>query len=111
MSSTPTLTLNVESGILSPYSVSVPLGYNFAAIHQAQAEIVFEYATSQTSFSLSGVPETDGGFEPLSNIRFFSGTAGVPEPATWAMLLMGFAGLGFAAFRRSGKTRLEGLAA
>jgi hypothetical protein len=28
-------------------------------------------------------------------------TAGVPEPSTWAMLLVGFAGLGYAGFRRS----------
>jgi hypothetical protein len=25
---------------------------------------------------------------------------GVPEPSTWAMMLIGFAGLGFAAYRR-----------
>jgi hypothetical protein len=31
----------------------------------------------------------------------------VPEPSTWAMLLAGFAALGFAAFRRSAKPRLE----
>jgi PEP-CTERM motif-containing protein len=24
----------------------------------------------------------------------------IPEPATWAMLLIGFAGIGFAAYRR-----------
>jgi len=31
-----------------------------------------------------------------------SGTviAAVPEPSTWAMLLLGFAGVGFAAYRR-----------
>jgi hypothetical protein len=27
-------------------------------------------------------------------------TPGVPEPSTWAMMLLGFAGLGFAAYRR-----------
>jgi PEP-CTERM motif len=27
------------------------------------------------------------------------GTSGVPEPSTWAMMLVGFAGLGFTAFR------------
>jgi hypothetical protein len=27
-------------------------------------------------------------------------TAGVPEPSTWAMMLLGFAGLGFMAYRR-----------
>jgi hypothetical protein len=25
----------------------------------------------------------------------------VPEPSTWAMMLMGFAGLGFAGYRRA----------
>ncbi len=32
--------------------------------------------------------------------------AGVPEPSTWAMLLAGFGGLGFAAFRRARKTSI-----
>jgi hypothetical protein len=27
----------------------------------------------------------------------------VPEPSTWAMMMLGFAGLGYAAFRRSAK--------
>jgi hypothetical protein len=29
--------------------------------------------------------------------------ATVPEPSTWAMLLLGFAGLGFAGWRRASK--------
>jgi PEP-CTERM motif len=29
----------------------------------------------------------------------------VPEPSTWAMMMLGFAGLGYAAFRRSAKAR------
>jgi hypothetical protein len=37
------------------------------------------------------------------------GAAAVPEPSTWAMLLLGFAGLGYAAFRRS-KARISTLA-
>jgi hypothetical protein len=31
-------------------------------------------------------------------------TGGVPEPSTWAMMALGFAGLGFAAFRQGRKT-------
>jgi PEP-CTERM motif len=27
---------------------------------------------------------------------------GVPEPSTWAMMILGFAGIGFMAYRRSG---------
>lgn len=35
----------------------------------------------------------------------FVGSA-VPEPSTWAMMLIGFVGLGYASFRRSSKARL-----
>jgi hypothetical protein len=38
---------------------------------------------------------------PPGGVR--SGT--VPEPATWAMMMIGFAGLGYAAVRRSSKDR------
>jgi hypothetical protein len=35
--------------------------------------------------------------------RGFVATAAVPEPATWAMLILGFAGIGFMAYRRKSK--------
>ena len=44
---------------------------------------------------------------PYSQISFVNGDlsiSGVPEPSTWAMMLLGFAGIGFMAYRR--KTRL-----
>ena len=31
-------------------------------------------------------------------------TASTPEPSTWAMMVLGFAGLGFAGYRKSRKT-------
>jgi hypothetical protein len=38
---------------------------------------------------------------PTFNLTFsLTGVSGVPEPSTWAMMLLGFAGLGFA-FRQS----------
>jgi hypothetical protein len=33
--------------------------------------------------------------------------SGVPEPSTWAMMLTGFAGLGYAAFRHRQKESLS----
>ncbi len=38
------------------------------------------------------------------------GFGGVPEPSTWAMMLLGFAGLGYAALRRAGKPSVAALA-
>jgi hypothetical protein len=32
--------------------------------------------------------------------------ADVPEPSTWAMLILGFAGIGFMAYRRKSKPAL-----
>jgi hypothetical protein len=37
-------------------------------------------------------------------------TSGVPEPATWAMMVLGFAGLSYAAFRQR-KTKVSMIAA
>jgi len=35
----------------------------------------------------------------------------VPEPCTWAMMILGFAGVGFMAYRRSRKDQAFALAA
>lgn len=42
----------------------------------------------------------DGIFVTAERVRL----VGTPEPSTWAMMLVGFAGLGFAAYRRTRKT-------
>lgn len=48
--------------------------------------------------SFSNIPSQDA-FEAAN----FSVTAAVPEPATWAMMLVGFGGIGFAMRRRKSK--------
>jgi PEP-CTERM motif len=43
-------------------------------------------------------------------VRFFAngGTiASVPEPSTWAMMILGFAGVGFLAYRRREQNRFR----
>jgi hypothetical protein len=103
-----TLTLDDESPTGSPYSQTDSAGFNFVAIHNAQAELIFEYSTSQTSFDLSGY-----GSSAFSNARFYSASGGpfpvgpIPEPATWAMMILGFFGVGFMAYRRKSQMSLR----
>jgi PEP-CTERM motif len=48
---------------------------------------------------------TTASFSSTANAFEFSLGSGVPEPSTWAMMALGFAGLGYAAFRRNSKGR------
>jgi hypothetical protein len=41
-----------------------------------------------------------------NNVLTISAVAAVPEPSTWAMMILGFAGVGFLAYRRNGKRAL-----
>jgi hypothetical protein len=55
---------------------------------------------------LSALPQFDRVVAASSSNSFefdnvVAGTSAVPEPSTWAMLLIGFTGLGYAGFRRS----------
>ena len=50
----------------------------------------------------SGFPSD---FVGLDNVSVTLNAA-VPEPSTWAMLLLGFAGIGFMAYRRKAKPAL-----
>ena len=58
------------------------------------------------SFSLSGFTDLSSvgvtmtspgytGYASLDNVNFSEFTAAVPEPSTWAMMIFGFAGVGF----------------
>jgi hypothetical protein len=56
------------------------------------------------SFDYSFDFSNDGGTPSYLRITVstspsFSGVGGVPEPSTWAMMVLGFAGLGFAGYR------------
>jgi len=41
----------------------------------------------------------DGGGIEVDDLQFGFLSYGVPEPSTWAMMLLGFAGIGFMAYR------------
>jgi PEP-CTERM motif len=60
------------------------------------ADVAYAEA-NPASYSLSLFPGANG--DAFGAGQAFS--SGVPEPSTWAMLLLGFAGLGFAGWRRA----------
>jgi hypothetical protein len=56
--------------------------------------------------TITGLPAfTTATFSSTRNAFEFSIGSAVPEPTTWAMMMLGFAGLGYAAFRRNTKGR------
>jgi PEP-CTERM motif len=48
---------------------------------------------------------TQASFSSTRNAFEFSLGTAVPEPSTWAMMLVGFAGLGYAGYRRTREPR------
>jgi hypothetical protein len=59
--------------------------------------------------SPTGAPIVQLDFDGIGNVAqglAFNIPGGVPEPSTWAMMLLGFVGLGFMAYRRKSKPAL-----
>jgi hypothetical protein len=59
------------------------------------------------TFGYSLIADGSGGFGFDFAVGDPPGASAVPEPSTWAMLLLGFAGLCFAAYRRDNRATLE----
>jgi PEP-CTERM motif-containing protein len=80
---------------------------------------------SQNSENIGFFPFSLGGFDPnvpaqytidltmnsaagswLGSVEILVNVGGVPEPTTWAMMVIGFAGMGFMAYRRKSQSAL-----
>ena len=83
--------LNVPAGYLSDTLLSDAATYD-----------------SQTFSSLGATPGTykwTWGTGANQNFTLVIGAAAVPEPSTWAMMVLGFAGLGFMGYQSAGRRR------
>jgi uncharacterized membrane protein len=60
-------------------------------------------------FALSDTDAQNFHLEYSPNLAFLENTPAVPEPSTWAMLLLGFAGVGFMTYCRKNKTALQAI--
>ena len=79
--------------IFQPCNVSAPEYATLAPSGDPASGIIdFGFEDSGETFSASGVDF----LEPTQVLA-----SSVPEPSTWAMMILGFAGLGFAGYRRA----------
>jgi hypothetical protein len=61
-------------------------------------------ATGSDTFGINYIDQN--GFLGVDSFSVSSVTSAVPEPSTWAMMILGFAGVGFMAYRRKSKPTL-----
>jgi hypothetical protein len=60
----------------------------------------------QTGVGQNGLPTYDHVFPYSAVVQVNDAVTAVPEPSTWAMMILGFAGVGFIAYRRKSKPAL-----
>jgi hypothetical protein len=100
--SSPTSDYNVSLGSGLFNETAIPtyqsLALTFQELSSTTSPLIFESLTSPNG--LNGAV--------ISNITVddLGATSAVPEPSTWAMMILGFAGIGFMAYRRKSKTAL-----
>jgi hypothetical protein len=91
------------------YDLSVAAGINLSyfAVKAGNDFILYQYI-GQTSFTTDGLQSGRSHNLPgLSHAVFFGTAGGVPEPATWAMMLLGFGMMGASVRRRRAKPMLQ----
>lgn len=82
---------DANGNIFTFASLGAGIGQNFYTLQAISGETIDTVSVNST-----------GSFESLSSIRgiFNASLAGVPEPATWAMMLLGFGAVGIGARRK-----------
>jgi hypothetical protein len=88
----------------TPYNF-LQLGFGTAGVNLVNVASV-GFSTNMISWSVTDATGTAGDIINPVTSDLIGIPAGVPEPSTWAMLLIGFAGLGFLAHRRRRETKL-----
>jgi hypothetical protein len=67
----------------------------------------FDHNVGFTDVTVNGELMINGAFSPVGSVQFevlvMDLPGGAPEPTTWAMMLLGFAGLGYMGYRRTSK--------
>jgi PEP-CTERM motif len=99
-----------SAGNVNGFSITVDgytlTGSDLVALYGAHGDGSHTDPLANEWVTISGLGSfTTAEFTSTRNAFEFSLGSPVPEPATWAMMTLGFAGLGYAAFRRNSKGR------
>lgn len=86
-----TVVTNLQTVVFSNQAISTN-GNNFFSLQSSGGEIIQSVSVAAVNGLFSDVRQ-----ERLGDI---TAIAAVPEPTTWAMMVLGFAGVGFMAYRR-----------
>jgi F5/8 type C domain-containing protein/PEP-CTERM motif-containing protein len=79
-----------------PYGANTTYTYDKAFTPTLAQYVEFDFGT----YSIADAPNAGGGVGQGAGISQLS-VGAVPEPSTWAMMIVGFAGLGFAGYRKA----------
>jgi hypothetical protein len=94
------LTLTDSSGVASQTIISPTSASSFLGFVSDEAITSLTVSPVETGIGLDL-------FATIDNLTLAQGvTSAVPESSTWAMMIFGFAGVGFMAYRRKSKPAL-----
>jgi hypothetical protein len=82
--------------IVDPVTNAVEIGGNWG----------YNLADSEFFLTLNPPPDPNSPIPPISTVVGGTFVGPIPEPSTWAMMILGFLGLGFMAYRRKSKQAL-----
>ena len=80
-----------------------PVGFGFTNVTDACGAVAG--ANCNTYEYWDGIHPTAAAHMVIAD-TFLTATGAVPEPSTWVMMILGFAGVGFMAYRRKSKPAL-----
>jgi hypothetical protein len=94
-----------SDGFLDPSTTSVTISAN-TLMPGTNYSFELNFDDRLHGFDSINSNYTEQGFDVRTDGSFTTGVGAVPEPSTWAMLLVGFAGIGFMAYRRKSQPAL-----
>ncbi|WP_199805747.1 PEPxxWA-CTERM sorting domain-containing protein [Bradyrhizobium lablabi] len=80
-----------------------PFAFNSYSLANGSNFFGFQGINGQSISSIYMTFIGGNGVQDVRQIRLEEVTAAVPEPSTWAMMILGFAGVGFMVYRRRGQ--------